>query len=140
MFQGILFVLHTGIAWEHLLQELLTADLTAELSKRRSALDERRQATLNALAVVPGVHVDADARGAFFVFADVSGTHGLRSGDRTISSAADFAELLLAQANVAVVPGSDFAAPDHVRISYTVSPDRLTEALERTGAFVAGLT
>ncbi|MEU9034626.1 hypothetical protein AB0D45_06885 [Streptomyces sp. NPDC048352] len=26
---------------------------------------------------------------------------------------------------VAVVPGADFAAPHHVRISYTVPPDRL---------------
>ncbi|MCY0947060.1 aminotransferase class I/II-fold pyridoxal phosphate-dependent enzyme [Streptomyces antarcticus] len=55
---------------------------------------------------------------------------------RTINSAADFAELLLAEANVAVVPGGDFAAPDHVRISYTVLPERLAEALARLAVFV----
>ncbi|MDT9683738.1 pyridoxal phosphate-dependent aminotransferase [Streptomyces sp. TRM76323] len=118
----------------------LTADLEEELDKRRAALDERRRSTLQALAAVPGVRVDADARGAFFVFADVSGTYGHRVGDRTITSAADFAELLLARAKVAVVPGADFAAPDHVRISYTVPPERLSEALERIAGFVTTLT
>ncbi|MFF8604611.1 pyridoxal phosphate-dependent aminotransferase [Streptomyces sp. NPDC015346] len=118
----------------------LTADLDEELSRRRTALDERRQAVLQRLDKVPGVRVDGDARGAFFVFADVSGTYGLTAGDRTIGSAADFAELLLARADVAVVPGTDFAAPDHVRISYTVPPDRLAVALDRLSHFVTDLT
>ncbi len=95
---------------------------------------------LQALSEVPGVRADGDARGAFIVFVDVSGTYGHRSGSLTISSAADFAELLLSRANVAVVPGADFAAPDHVRISYTVPSDRLTEALDRISGFVSGLT
>ncbi|WP_329212372.1 pyridoxal phosphate-dependent aminotransferase [Streptomyces sp. NBC_01708] len=117
----------------------LTADLAQELNRRRAALDERRKAVLKALSDVPGVQVDGEAQGAFFVFADVSKTYGLRSSTHTISSAADFAGLLLSEARVAVVPGADFAAPDHVRISYTVPPDRLTEGLRRISNFVSGL-
>lgn len=118
----------------------LTADLTGELDKRRAELDDRRRTTIQALDAAPGIALDTDPRGAFFVFADVSGTYGMRAGDRTINSAADFAALLLSEANVAVVPGADFAAPDHVRISYTVPSDRLAEALDRIAAFATGLT
>ncbi len=118
----------------------LTTDLDAELAKRRDELDERRKTTLQAIADIPGLSLDADPQGAFFVFANVSGTYGLQTEGRTIRTAADFAELLLSQANVAVVPGADFAAPDHVRISYTVPADRLAEALSRIARFTAALS
>ncbi|WP_245173077.1 pyridoxal phosphate-dependent aminotransferase [Streptomyces aureus] len=117
----------------------LTADLTIELERRRLELDERRQTTTKALADTPGIEVDGNPEGAFFLLADVSGTYGRTLAGRPITSAADFADLLLTEANVAVVPGADFAAPHHVRISYTVPPDRLTEALARLAAFVGGL-
>lgn len=117
----------------------LTAELAPELERRRRELDDRRLTTIKALAGIPGIKVDGDPAGAFFLLADVSGTYGRTSADRAITSAADFAELLLAEANVAVVPGADFAAPHHARISYTVPPDRLAEALTRIAAFVEGL-
>ncbi|MGR4881470.1 pyridoxal phosphate-dependent aminotransferase [Streptomyces sp. LARHCF249] len=117
----------------------LTADLGPELERRRLELDDRRLTTIKALAGIPGVEVAGNPIGAFFLFADVSATYGHTLAGRTITSAADFAELLLTEANVAVIPGADFAAPDHVRISYTVPPDRLAEALTRVADFVARL-
>ncbi|WP_371616342.1 pyridoxal phosphate-dependent aminotransferase [Streptomyces sp. NBC_00454] len=117
----------------------LTADLTTELEHRRQALDARRLTTIKALTDTPGLEVGGIPEGAFFLLADVSATYGRTHASRTITSAADFAELLLAEANVAVVPGADFAAPHHVRISYTVPPDRLEEALTRIADFVGGL-
>ncbi|MCM1971343.1 pyridoxal phosphate-dependent aminotransferase [Streptomyces sp. G1] len=113
----------------------LTSDLAPELERRRLELDDRRLATIKALEAVPGVEVDGDPTGAFFLLADVSGTYGRGLAGQTITSAADFARLLLTEANVAVVPGADFAAPHHVRISYTVPPDRLAEALPRIAEF-----
>lgn len=118
----------------------LTADLTTELEDRRRRLDDRRLTTLKALADIPGIEADGNPDGAFFLLADVTGTYGRTVAGHTITTAADFAERLLAEANVAVVPGTDFAAPDHVRVSYTVPPDRLAEALTRLAAFVAALT
>lgn len=117
----------------------LEADLGTELLRRRDELAARRVTALRDLAEMPGITVGGDPRGAFFIFADVSGTYGFKAADRTINSAADFAAFLLADVNVAVVPGADFAAPDYVRISYTVPPDRLEEALSRMDAFVRGL-
>ncbi len=44
-----------------------------------------------------------------------------------------FAEKLIVDANVAVVPGSGFGAPGHMRISFACSMETLTEALKRIG-------
>ncbi|MFF9339695.1 MULTISPECIES: pyridoxal phosphate-dependent aminotransferase [unclassified Streptomyces] len=118
----------------------LTADLGAELERRRSALDARRLATVKAIGDIPGLRVDGDPEGAFFLLADVSGLYGRTRAGRAVASAADFAELLLAEARVAVVPGADFAAPDHVRISYTVPPEQLDAALGRLAEFVGALS
>ena len=42
-----------------------------------------------------------------------------------------FAEYLLVEAGVAVVPGSGFGAPDHMRISFACSMETLEDALRR---------
>jgi aspartate aminotransferase len=42
-----------------------------------------------------------------------------------------FAEHLLNHAGVAVVPGSGFGAPGHIRLSFAYSPATLQEALRR---------
>ncbi len=42
-----------------------------------------------------------------------------------------FAEYLLVEAGVAVVPGSGFGAPDHMRLSFATSMDVLQDALAR---------
>ncbi|MFD5766207.1 pyridoxal phosphate-dependent aminotransferase [Streptomyces sp. NPDC127049] len=118
----------------------LTADLGTELERRRSALDVRRLATVKAIGDIPGLRVDGDPEGAFFLLADVTGLYGKGHTGHTVTSAADFAELLLSEAQVAVVPGADFAAPGYVRISYTVPPEQLDEALGRLADFVRGLS
>jgi len=42
-----------------------------------------------------------------------------------------FAEFLLVEAGVAVVPGSGFGAPGHMRISFACSMQTLEDALRR---------
>jgi aspartate aminotransferase len=43
----------------------------------------------------------------------------------------EFAEYLLVHAGVAVVPGSGFGAPNHIRISFACGMDTLKDALRR---------
>ncbi|WP_421702128.1 aminotransferase class I/II-fold pyridoxal phosphate-dependent enzyme [[Kitasatospora] papulosa] len=109
------------------------------MERRRLELDDRRLTTIKALADTLGIEVDGTPEGAFFLLADVSGTYGRTLAGCTITSAASFAEFLLAEANVAVVSGADFAASHHARISYRVPPDRLAEALPRIADFAEGL-
>jgi aminotransferase len=70
--------------------------------------------------------------GAFYAFPSVEST-GL--------SDVDFAERLLAEERVAVVPGSVFGegGAGHLRCAYAVSREDLSEALRRIEVFVAGL-
>ncbi|HEV2529500.1 MAG TPA: aminotransferase class I/II-fold pyridoxal phosphate-dependent enzyme [Thermomicrobiales bacterium] len=70
--------------------------------------------------------------GAFYVFPDIRPT-GLTS--------AAFAERLLMEGRVAVVPGEAFgdSGEGHVRISYAYAVPQIEEALDRIGRFVASL-
>jgi aspartate aminotransferase len=47
-----------------------------------------------------------------------------------------YVEALLEEANVALVPGSGFGAPDNVRLSYATSLDVLEKAVERMKQFM----
>jgi aspartate aminotransferase len=49
-----------------------------------------------------------------------------------------FAEKLLAEAHVAVVPGEAFGTNDHVRISYAASMEELARGLDRIERFIRG--
>ncbi|MCB9844554.1 MAG: pyridoxal phosphate-dependent aminotransferase [Phycisphaeraceae bacterium] len=80
--------------------------------------------------------------GAIYAFPDVSGCFGLRSpGGREIRSSLDFAEALLAEHHVAVIPGEDFGPPGerHVRISFACSEDQIRRGMSRVGEFVESL-
>ena len=67
-------------------------------------------------------------KGAFYAFPNIKGT-GLSSND--------FAQRLLDEARVAVVPGDTFgtSGEGYVRCSYAASKDTIKEALERMKEF-----
>jgi aspartate aminotransferase len=78
------------------------------------------------LNAIPGMSCLPGA-GTFYAFAEVSGAmHALGIKDDN-----DFAEYLLVEAGVAVVPGSGFGAPGHMRISFACSMQTLEDALGR---------
>ena len=52
-------------------------------------------------------------------------------GDAGLRDDNEFAELLLNAGGVAVVPGSGFGAPGHIRLSFACSMQTLAKALER---------
>ncbi|MET0134681.1 MAG: aminotransferase class I/II-fold pyridoxal phosphate-dependent enzyme [Kibdelosporangium sp.] len=109
---------------------VLADEPVAEFERQRMELDHRRKVVTAGLAELPGVRLAAEPNGAFYAFVDVTGTYGSSGTD-----AATFAERLLLDAGVAVMPGADFGAPDHVRLSYAVSTDDLHEALQRMRHF-----
>ncbi|ETT68120.1 aminotransferase class I/II-fold pyridoxal phosphate-dependent enzyme [Paenibacillus sp. FSL H8-0457] len=88
----------------------------------RQAYDERRQMFVQGLSDI-GLSC-RDPLGAFYAFPSITGT-GLGSQQ--------FAERLLREAKVAVVPGHVFGAGGEgfIRCSYAASSARLCEALER---------
>lgn len=87
----------------------------------------RRDLLVAGLDALPGISCQAPS-GAFYAFPDVSGTY---RGEQRGSTA--FAEHLLREVGVAVVPGVAFGSDDHVRISFACSRPTLEDALERMG-------
>ncbi|UCE89984.1 MAG: pyridoxal phosphate-dependent aminotransferase [Pseudomonadota bacterium] len=99
--------------------------MCAEFRKRHDAV----VAGLNAL---PGVTC-LPSEGTFYAFPDmheaIAGTHG-------VADDVEFAEQLIEDAGVALVPGSAFGAPGHMRLSFATGMDTLNEALQRLGKFL----
>ncbi|MCA9294922.1 MAG: pyridoxal phosphate-dependent aminotransferase [Phycisphaerales bacterium] len=80
--------------------------------------------------------------GAFYVFPDVSAYFGrTTAGGRTIDSAMAFAEAMLEEARVAVVPGEDFGAcaATHIRLSFATSEAQIREGCGRIAAWLASV-
>jgi aspartate aminotransferase len=87
-------------------------------------------AGLNSL---PGISCLKGA-GTFYAFANVEGA--MRATDCVDDTA--FCEFLLANAGIAVVPGSGFNAPGHLRLSFACSMKTLEDALERLRRSLSG--
>ena len=90
------------------------------------AFKERHDYIVAALNTLPGVSC-RPASGAFYAFADVSQAMaklGLADDNA-------FATHLINTVGVAVVPGSGFGAPGHMRLSYACSRETLEKAVER---------
>ncbi len=101
--------------------------MLAEYRKRRDFVVER-------LRQIPGVQC-AMPDGAFYAYPNIGGVLG-RGGVHTPQQ---FAERLLQEAHVAVVPGEAFGTHHHVRISYATSMHELERGLDRMHRFIDGL-
>jgi aspartate aminotransferase len=98
------------------------------VAKMNEAFKARHDFVVHALNTLPGISCLPGA-GTFYAFADVSrAIAGLGCRDDN-----EFAELLLNEGGVAVVPGSGFGAPGHIRISFACSMQTLEKAIERIG-------
>jgi len=105
-----------------------------DVQRMYDAYCERRAWLVEALNSVEGICC-TDPDGAFYVFPDVSAYFG-KAG---ITDSQSFANFLLDEARVAVVPGGAFGLDDFVRISYATSMERLKEGIRRIEAAVAKL-
>ena len=95
---------------------------------------KRRDFVIPRLRQIPGVTCSMSA-GAFYAYPNLRGA--LDKGG--IKTPFEFASRLLAEANVAVVPGEAFGTDHHVRISYATSMKELERGLDRIQAFVEKL-
>ncbi|AFL86343.1 aspartate/tyrosine/aromatic aminotransferase [Belliella baltica DSM 15883] len=90
----------------------------------------RRELVLNLLRDIPGIKTHVP-EGAFYFFPDVTAFFGKSAGKHQIKNADDLCIYLLEEANVSVVTGAAFGAPNCVRLSYAASEEDLKEALSR---------
>jgi len=90
----------------------------------------RRDLICKLLKDIKGLKVKVP-QGAFYVLPDISYYLGRSDGETAIRTSDDLALWLLANAQVAVVGGDAFGAPECIRISYANSDDLLVEAVKR---------
>ena len=98
----------------------------------------RRDVIVEGINAIPGLSC-LKPEGAFYVMMNVRSTIGKSYNGRKIESTLDFAEMLLTDKQVAVVPGVAFEAEGFCRLSYAISEARITEGLSRIESFVSHL-
>ena len=106
-------------------------EMVKEFEKRRDLMVER----INA---IPGISC-RKPQGAFYIMMNIKQLLGRTYNGRVLESSMDFAELLLAEKQVAVVPGVAFEAEGYCRLSYAVSADQINRGLDRIEEFVRTL-
>src|SRR4051812_15049826 len=107
----------------------LRGDLSAA-AEMREAFDRRRRTMVRMLRETTGVECP-EPLGAFYCFPSVKSLIGRTIHGRTPQSSVELAEIVLDEAEVAVVPGEAFGAPGYFRLSYALGDDDLVEGVTR---------
>ncbi|HET6560614.1 MAG TPA: pyridoxal phosphate-dependent aminotransferase [Marmoricola sp.] len=107
----------------------LEGDLTA-VEEMKVAFDRRRRKIVGMLNEIDGV-VCPEPKGAFYVYPSVKALLGKEYGGVTPTTSTELAEVILEQAEVAVVPGEAFGSPGYLRLSYALGDDDLVEGVTR---------
>ena len=100
------------------------------IQKMLAAFDRRRKLAVAELNKIPGM-TTPNPEGAFYVYPDVSGLLGKTWAGKQITSSLELADMILEQAEVALVPGEAFGPSGYLRMSYALSDDQLLEGIQR---------
>ena len=113
----------------------VSGDLSA-VARMRSAFDRRRQVMTAMLNEVPGV-VCPLPEGAFYCYPSVKGVLGKEIAGQRPTTSGQLAELLLDEADVAVVPGEAFGTDGYFRLSCALGDADLEEGVSRLAKLLA---
>ena len=113
----------------------VSGDLSAAQTMR-AAFDRRRLLMTSMLNEIPGV-VCPLPEGAFYCYPSVKEVLGRRIAGRRPATTAELAEIILDQADVAVVPGEAFGTPGYFRLSCALGDADLEEGITRIGKLLA---
>jgi aspartate aminotransferase len=113
---------------------------TDELNEMVRTYESRRTWLVNTINAIAGMH-SIIPDGAFYIFPSVSGWIGKTTASGIkLTDDVVICEWLLEETGVALVPGTAFGCPGHVRISYAVAQKTLEEAVNRIANAAATLS
>ena len=101
-----------------------------EVEAMRVAFEKRRNVIVAELNKIDGI-VCPMPEGAFYVYPDVTGLLNREWGGVTPTTSLQLADLILDQAEVAVVPGEAFGPSGYLRLSYALGDEPLLEGIQR---------
>ncbi|WP_169953197.1 pyridoxal phosphate-dependent aminotransferase [Microbispora sp. H11081] len=113
----------------------VSGDLSA-VAEMRAAFDRRRQTIVRMLNEIPGV-VCPEPLGAFYAYPSVKALLGKELRGKRPATSAELAELVLEEAEVALVPGEAFGTPGYFRLSYALGDDDLVEGVSRVAKLLS---
>ena len=99
-----------------------------EIALMVTEFQKRRDYFVSHLQKIPGISSNKP-QGAFYIFPDISSFFGMPYMGKIIKNSIDFANYLLDEAKVVVVPGSGFGADRFIRISYSTSIKKIQQSL-----------
>jgi len=105
--------------------------MVAEFDKRRNYICDRLNSMDGVTCFKP--------QGAFYVFPKFSELNGRKFNGKAIEGSNDFADYLLDEAKVAIVPGIAFGADDYARLSYAIAMENIVKGLDRIEKAIADL-
>ncbi len=107
----------------------VSGDLSAA-AHMRAAFDRRRQVMTSMLNDIPGVLCPLP-EGAFYCYPSVKGVLGKQIAGQRPATSGQLAEVLLDEADVAVVPGEAFGTDGYFRLSCALGDADLEEGVSR---------
>jgi aspartate aminotransferase len=113
----------------------VSGDLSAT-AIMRDAFDRRRRVMSQMLNEIPGVTCP-EPKGAFYCYPSVKELIGSQIRGTRVESSAGLAELILEEAEVAVVPGEAFGTPGYFRLSCALGDGDLAEGVSRMAKLLA---
>ncbi|WP_028661910.1 pyridoxal phosphate-dependent aminotransferase [Saccharomonospora saliphila] len=106
------------------------------VDRMREAFDSRRKRIVSMLSEIPGVECPTP-EGAFYAYPSVKALLGKEIRGQRPADTVELADLILAEAEVAVVPGEAFGTPGYFRFSYALAEDDLVEGVTRVASLLS---
>lgn len=123
---------------QHASASALTGDQTC-VETMRQEFERRRDYMVERINAIPGLCC-LKPEGAFYIMLNMKGVLGKSYMGKCVSNSMDFADLLLSEKHVAVVPGIAFEAEGYCRLSYAISLEAIQKGLDRIAEFVENMT
>ncbi|CDF57976.1 pyridoxal phosphate-dependent aminotransferase [Thermobrachium celere] len=108
------------------------------IEKMRKEFELRRNYMVDKINSIEGLSC-VKPIGAFYVMINISKLIGKSFNGNIINSSLEFANVLLDEEKVAVIPGDAFGDDNYIRLSFATSLEQIKEGLNRIEAFIKKL-
>lgn len=106
-----------------------------EIEIMRREFEVRRNFMVDRINKISGLTC-VNPVGAFYVMVNISNIKGKMFNGKNISTSLDFANVLLEEEKVAVIPGDAFGDDNYIRLSFATSLEQIKEGLDRIDSFI----
>lgn len=104
----------------------------------RNEFNRRKDYIYKRISNIPYISC-LEPEGAFYVLVDNTEVLDKEYKGEKIATTTRFAEILIEEFAVAVVPCADFGFPNHIRLSYAISLDQIEKGMDRIEEFLKSL-